>query len=62
MVSFTRDYLPCFLTESVTGLELVKQAGLVGSDPWGSPCLHFPSAGITNKHHHTFFPIVDSGD
>lgn len=24
MVSFTRDYLPCFLTESVIGLELVK--------------------------------------
>lgn len=24
VVSFTRDFLPCFLTESVTGLELVK--------------------------------------
>lgn len=64
MVSFTRDYLPCFLTESVTGLELVKRAGLVGIDPWGSPYLHFPSAGITNKDHHTPLPppIVDSGD
>lgn len=24
MVSFTRDYPPCFLTESVTGLEHVQ--------------------------------------
>lgn len=48
MVSFIRNYLPCFLTESVTGLELVTKAGLVGSDPWGSPCLHFVLGLQTN--------------
>lgn len=37
-----------FVTGSITGPELAKQARLVASYPQSSTYLHVPSAGITN--------------
>lgn len=49
-----------FDSESVTGLELTSGLGWPASEPWGLPCPHFPSTGLT----HTtvlFSPAGDSG-
>lgn len=48
---------------SLFGLELLKQARLVTSEPQGSACLHFPSNVISNMYNTQLcFAYTGSGD